>query len=372
MNYSLHKLLKINRGRFRHLPSIDPINPPPPTNPPVDLPPVSGYTESDFGNNVINNHYASAAQHSSICQTIFNYVTRDYMDMCTSFESYKTPEINNTFVSAGSVLAKSAQLDADLIYIPYVDAARSFNTDYYGFVLAVGSHHSNAWSDGNPNNSNRFDITANENTFLQHSVAVSARRDVPEMLATTTSYGFGMEFFEDCSPEALDPHYPDRDIPVAFAELKSTDGEVFTSTVHLNFANNLNVGDVITIRYSGDNHQTTTVTEKMSSNSIRVSPQIDPVSENGIYGYRNETLGGYLKAHGGQAQSWAVPLVAGKLKVIKLETGATWTEVREAARATAKRNPTGDPIIDNSNWDIYRGFGSIRVNDAIQYINENQ
>ena len=70
MNYSLHKLLKISRGRFRHLPSIGPINPPHPTNPPVDPPPASGYTESDFGNNAINNHYASAAQHSGICQTI--------------------------------------------------------------------------------------------------------------------------------------------------------------------------------------------------------------------------------------------------------------------------------------------------------------
>ena len=49
-----------------------------------------------------------------------------------------------------------------------------------------------------------------------------------------------------------------------------------------------------------------------------------------------------------------------------------WDTVRAAARATAKRNPTGIPEIDNANWDMYRGFGSIRVNDAIQYINENQ
>ena len=37
----------------------------------------------------------------------------------------------------------------------------------------------------------------------------------------------------------------------------------------------------------------------------------------------------------------------------------------------AKRNPTGIPEIDNSNWDIYRGFGQIRVNNAINYINNN-
>jgi hypothetical protein len=64
-------------------------------------------------------------------------------------------------------------------------------------------------------------------------------------------------------------------------------------------------------------------------------------------------------------------LVATKLKVIRLETGADWTTVRLAARATAHRNPTGIPEIDNSNWDMYRGFGSIRVQAAIDYINNN-
>ena len=46
-----------------------------------------------------------------------------------------------------------------------------------------------------------------------------------------------------------------------------------------------------------------------------------------------------------------------------------WDTVRAAARATAKRNPTGIPEIDNTNWDIYRGFGCIQVQDAIDYIN---
>lgn len=30
------------------------------------------------------------------------------------------------------------------------------------------------------------------------------------------------------------------------------------------------------------------------------------------------------------------------------------------------------PEIDNSNWDIYRGFGCIDVQAAINYINNNQ
>ena len=45
-----------------------------------------------------------------------------------------------------------------------------------------------------------------------------------------------------------------------------------------------------------------------------------------------------------------------------------WDTVKRAA-ARAKRNPTGIPEIDNTNWDIYRGFGSIQVQAAINYIN---
>ena len=81
--------------------------------------------------------------------------------------------------------------------------------------------------------------------------------------------------------------------------------------------------------------------------------------------WRYDTIGAFIY---GQAESWAVPLVAAKLKVIKMTTNSDWNTVRMAARATAKRNYTGIPEIDNTNWDIYRGFGCIQVNDAIDHI----
>ena len=115
--------------------------------------------------------------------------------------------------------------------------------------------------------------------------------------------------------------------------------------------------------------QTTVVSEIVSPNHIRVTTPITPITTPSIYGWRDVTLATYC---GGQAQSWAVPLVAGKLKVIKMTTMADWDTVRAAARATAKRNPTGIPEIDNANWDIYRGFGCIDVQAAINYINNNQ
>ena len=370
MDRSLKRLMRINRGRFFSLPHINPPNNPdsPQSNPDnPDNPTSSGYTLSDFGENAINNHDPYDAAHSYKNQVIFNYVTKNFRDRCTSYESYKTSPYNG-FVN--NELAACKFLKADIVYTPYVDAAKWTNTDNENFILTVGSHYDN---DGHGvhtvgDDNNRHDITADANTFLSDSIAVSARRDTPELFKNSTSEGFGMEFFEDCSPEVLDQLYPDKDIPTAFAELLSEDGINITSNVHLNFSQYLSVGEVITIRYTSapNTWETTTVSEIVSGNHIRVSQAITPITVHDIYGWHDVTLGSFV---GGQAQSWAVPLVAGKLKVIKMTTMSDWDTVRAAARATAKRNPTGIPEIDNTNWDMYRGFGCIDVQAAIAYIN---
>lgn len=358
-NRSLFKLLRINRGKHR---LSNPTHPLPQPNP------TGGYSLSDFGENAINSHYPFDAIHSNKCQVIFNYVIKDYLHRCTMFESYKTPEAGNYFVDRPKILEVAAALDADIIITPYVDAASYREYEYYDFVLPVGSHYDNAGSDGNPNNSNRHDITANAETLLINSVAVSARPDIYSEFEKYTSFGYGMEFFEDCSAAALDPYYPNKDIPSAFAELLSEDGINITSNVHLSFSQYVEVGQTITIRYTSEpaTWQTTVVSEIVSPNHIRVATPITPITTPSIYGWRDVTLATYC---GGQAQSWAVPLVAGKLKVIKMSTLKDWDTVRAAARATAKRNPTGIPELDNSNWDMYRGFGCIDVQAAINYIN---
>lgn len=368
MDASLHRLLKLNRGRFFNLLPIDIINP---SQPPVggDDTPTTGptpdtntYTLSDFGENVINNHYIHHDSHSEKTNTIFEYVTRDFRNRCTAIQSYKTPELYSNFIYRDNYLKKCALVDADLIFTPYVNAAYSSEGEFYDFVLPVASHYQNVAS--------QINITPNINTLLTNTVAVSARRDTPEAFQLSTSFGFGMEFFEDCSPAGLDADYPDEDIPSAFAELLSTDGINLTSTVHTTFSQWVRVGQTITIRYTSNpaTWQTSVVSEIVSPNHIRVATPITPITTPHIYGYRDVTLGMFTNSH---AQSWAVPIVAGKLKVIKMTTGADWDTVRGAARATARRNPTGIAEIDNTNWDIYRGFGSIRINDAINYINNN-
>ena len=358
--------MRINRGRFRN--GSLPQNPITPTNPPVEEAEVIpvGYNMSDFGENAINQHWIGDESHSHKNQVIFNYVTKDFRDRCTSFESYKTVPYNG-FV--GDELAACANLNADIVYTPYVNAARWTNTDNANFILTVGSHYCN---DGQSpsiigSDNNRHDITVNANTFLSDSIAVSARRDTPELFKDSTSEGFGMEFFEDCSTEALDPYYPNKDIPTALSQVITDEtGTILTTQENPGFTQYTFVGDILSFHTGEEPYETITVTEIIDGNSIRVSPALTPNQTAWQYIYHNVTLGQYIF---GQAQSWAVPLVAGKLKVIKMTTLADWDTVRAAARATAKRNPTGIPEIDNSNWDIYRGFGCIDVQSAIQYIN---
>ena len=364
----------INRGRFCNLnynrippiippyiPSI-PIIPESPTTPIIQT-----YILSDFGENAINNHTQGAEWHSEKNQVIFNYITRNFSGRCTSYESYKTTPYNS-FV--WDELAACKTLRADIVYTPYVDSASWTNTDNNNFILTVGSHYDNDGRFDNQvgNDNNRHDITINSTTFLSDSIAVSARRDTPELFKNSTSEGYGMEFFEDLSSEALDIYYPDADIPSALSQVTTDNGgTIMTTQRNPGFTNYAVVGERITVRNTITNtYEDTYIQEIIDANSIRVSPSVTPITTDYIYIWKYVTLSEYC---GAQQESWAVPLVAGKLKVIKMTTNSDWDTVRAACRATAKRNPTGIAEIDNTSWDIYRGFGCIDVQAAIQYIN---
>jgi len=418
----------------------------------VVTPSTGGYTLANFGDNAINNHNGADAGHSEKCQTIFNYVTKDFRNRCTSFQTY-----NNTFFGFGrmppySLLDKSSAVDADIIFTPYVNAAYYMNGQFYDFVLPVGSHYDNAGTDGDYTNSDRHDITASPDIFLTNSIAVGARRDTPaEWNDPVTSFGNGLEFIQDCSPEALNLEYPDKEVPVCFSEVRtSSDGltvygtrsmdqfsdssiangievyivypdgheehrnilsvvgageftvaQAFTPHVvetfvslskmingtliklydvgieakkivrsygrdNTSFLDTLVNGDSIVLTYPDNHTETITVSNITRYDTFTANVQPTVFNPGGIYIWRYDTIGVYVTD---QQQSWAVPIVAGKLKVIKMTTGADWDTVRMAARATARRNPTGIPEIDNVNWDMYRGFGCIDVQAAINYIN---
>ena len=337
-------------------------------NVPIITEPTIVYTKSDFGINTLNIHNSSDGSHSERCAFIFNYIVSKYGYNLPCIQTYKDSAYSSLNSTTAMSICKTAQ--ADLMFFPYVGAASGMNGNFQGLILNVGSHFDNNGSDGILDNSDRHDITNNSYTFLDNSVAVSARRDTLEGIEGSTSFGYGMEFFEDCSPEGLDYQFPDKDILEAIAEIKSTDGITIKSTVHPNFANKRTVGDQITIKYSSDpsTWKVTTITEIISGGEIKVSPSITPTENNGIYAWAYMTLGSYLY---GQAESWAVPIVAAKLKIIRLKTNADWNTIRIAARNTAKRNILNDDRYDIGNWDIYRGFGSIQIQAAINYINNS-
>ncbi|MFT3753679.1 MAG: hypothetical protein QM800_12675 [Paludibacter sp.] len=369
---SLYDFMKINRGLYFNkvvLPGNEVGEGNPPSPPHVIT--TGGYVLSDFGENAINNHGIGDVGHSEKNQVIFNAITKNYRNRCTSIQSYNTDLFPKGGFNSSKMLEYAKIAKADIVYTPYVNAATWTNGEYYDFVLPIGSHYDNDGTDGILGNDDRHDLTPNAGTLLINSVAVSARRDTPEGFMKSTSYGFGMEFFEDCSPEALNPVYPDKDIPICFWECKTNEAGTIISNARTQsnspvISPTFWLGQDIWVVKADGQEEHTTITSFIDCDNFNVFPALTPIVGTTLYSWHLGTLGEYI---GGQAQSWAVPLVAGKLKVIRLRTGASWDIVREAARATAKRNIAGIPNIDDSNWDMYRGFGCIDVEAAVNHIN---
>ena len=451
---SLYRFLSVNRRtdlvyqlKIRMMSALNQITSNNNNNQP-ETPVTPVFSMSDFGENVINNHQPSDAWHSDMCQTIFNYVTRNYRNRCTCYQSDRTNLLGNKMFGKNDVLEKASLVKADMVFTPYTSSAQSYAQEYNNFVLTVGSHFDNNTSDGIPDNDDRHNITIDANTFLEDSIAVSARRETLDGIEGSTSYGFGMEFFEDTSPEGLDVDYPAKELLCVIAEVRTsadgyyvyanrtmdmltptysklnvgdilelhngglveqriienigTNGTIkvtqpytpFVVDVKLELYKNgvkiaevgtesngtklrtyniattdltqvLTVGDAVTIKYP-DNHEETTIVTKINRYDFININAISSYSIPGIYSFYYNTLGNFVTA---QAESWANPIIAGKLKIIKLETGANWDTVRLAARATAKRKILGDMKYDSGNWDMWRGFGKIDVQAAINYIN---
>ena len=270
---SLYKILRVNRGKF----SNKVLNNPYSSETREEAPP---YQLSDFGENVINNHFCQDGAHSEKCQTIFNYITKDFRNRCTSHQTYNSTIIPS-FLIPDLYLEKCALLDADLVFTPYVGAATTSVGNYKDFVLPVASHYDNNNTDGIPDNDDRHDITANPETLLENVVAVGARRDTLEGYQGSTSYGYGMEFFEDI--EALDTDYPNKDLESAAAEvLVDSTGYIVTSNAHLGFANYFSIGDEVILHY-GSEYPIAHVTEVIDGNTLRIDTQFPEITQTGVY-----------------------------------------------------------------------------------------
>jgi len=69
-------------------------------------------------------------------------------------------------------------------------------------------------------------------------------------------------------------------------------------------------------------------------------------------------------------QSATTAIITAKFRMIKDATGASWDIIRRACRATARKT-VGGVYAAGFPWDMYRGFGIIHVDGAIQWIKAN-
>lgn len=210
--------------------------------------------------------------HSDTMRTIFLQIYEGFTG-----EVYRAATdtlCNNTRIDAHFEPTYARIRNLDIIGIPIVNGASTEQSGSNPDILKISSHYNNTFA--------RKDITANETTFLNNVIAVGSCLDM-ENPTTGTSFGYGVEFFEDTSRTAQE--YPN--------------------------------------------------------------------------------FGSY-----GNSQSASTAIITAKFKIIKDTTGVSWSIVRKAARATARKT-VGGIYAAGFPWDMYRGFGIIHVGAAIQYIKDN-
>lgn len=211
----------------------------------------------------------------------------------------------------------------------------------------------------------RKNITENETTFLQNGIAVGSCGDGEPDPDTWTSYGFGLEFSERGNNLGLNADYPTETFPHVVG-YGTGSGNTFTDSVgSRNYENMLQVEigakvkigltyeTAVEYTFAGLSGNTFTTVETLALESGTNYVYIDA-----MIGTAWQTAADNQKYY----QSPVCSIVAAKFRKIQDVTGASWDTIRLACRATASNGGT---------WDMYRGFGVIDVDAAIDYIKAN-
>ena len=328
---------------------------------------------NQIGENVIQDENSGQTYHSRAMRKVF---LACYPKLWSeygiqAFESIKDPLTGNSLVSRAFEPKYMELKQANLLFRPYGDGARAEQVGSNPNILKVGSHYGNWGQFGAQQERN---ITSADDVFLTNVVAVAARVDDEITTEFQTTYGRGVEFFEDITK--LDVEFPDKTYlrDVSYGTVDET-GLIYTAT-QPTFPDwvskrKLQVGEKIYFDLTTAEHddpttaQQAVVAEIINDYTVRLETPVTPGSSRVAYIYCD------LTALGGQQQSPTCSIVGAKLKKIKLLSGANWQIVREAARMTAKK--TIDGVFDNypGHWDKFRGFGKIQPDDAVQYIKDN-
>lgn len=281
--------------------------------------------------------------------------------------SIDLPEVTGNVVQSFQPYLCS-KYECNLVTKPYINAAVNENYLSNPEILTIGSHYSSTQA--------RQDITSAPDKFLSNTIAVSAGTSKDDTNSLWTSYGYGVEFFESWKKEEIDQRYPNKDIYDVIARVLTTSDNQGLIYRHGDYGwiSEVEVGQKIWIRYSTSNEVEVTVTEIISDSEIRIDQTIPPIleidSHKYVYAYVTVGRRGFYRPQ----QSPVCGIVAAKFRKIQDKTNANWQVCREAARATASNSTftlDGTDKIWTTNWDMYRGFGIIDVDLAVEYIHQH-
>ena len=247
--------------------------------------------------------------------------------------------------------------NVNLISKPYQNASVSENFGSNPDIFTVASHYGNTFE--------RRDITANATTFLQNVIAIGSCGDGEPDTDTWTSHGNGLEFSERGNNLGLNADYPTETFPHAIGYGTGA-ANTFTDSVGTrNYENMLQVeiGAKVKIGLTYETAVEYTIAGLSGNTFTTVETLSLPAGTN--YVYIDALIGtAWQTAADNQkyVQSPVCSIVAAKFRKIQDVTGASWDTIRLACRATASNGGT---------WDMYRGFGVIDVDAAIDYIKAN-
>lgn len=322
--------------------------------------------QGSLGRNTLNEESGTDhLWHADMILKTFNSVYPNNPNWIKS--TFEFPELNNSDLSQIKTPSFCVKNKINLILKPYVGGATDEQVSSNPDILTIGSHYSN----GNT----RRDITSSSSDFLSNVIAVSAGLKLADTSKWTT-YGFGVEFCETYDKAEVDARYPAKNVYMEFAKLFTANAEctILKSTDNANFINYhpMEIGQLIYIAYPTGT-VSIKVAEVIDNSTIRVETAVPAfTNEQSIYGWLYGTLGEIAAYQ--PAQSPTCAIVGAKFRKIQDLTNANWQLIREACRMTASNSTmtvVSGKKVYTPHWDMYRGFGIIDVDKAVEWIKQN-
>lgn len=318
-----------------------------------------------LGRNTLDDEGGTAAiWHANMILDVFKSIYPENKNKVNS--TFDFPELSNQSLLAKYTPQFCVKNKINLILKPYSDGARDEQISSNPDILTVASHY---------NNDNlRKDITPSDAEFLSNVIAVSAGQKLADT-SIWTSYGFGVEFCETFDKADIDARYPTRGYYKDAAFVKTVPNDNTTITVTDPKYNNIavlidmRVGDKVYIDLTSGTVEAT-ILNIVDPQTFKLDKDLGVVAS-ALLNY-NCTIGGSNKYQPEQSPTCAI--VGAKFRIIQDRTNANWQLIREACRMTASNSTM--TVVDGKkvytpHWDMYRGFGIIDVDKAVEYIREN-